>query len=178
MNSPRLRPLSTSFVLLALATAATAQSAAPGKTVRLSDPALPFAVTLPTGWLGVKFGDGLRGVNIVSARQAPAALMRFTYIPKQGQALDLASEFRAFEGAVKQGGGTLKLLSSRSARYGGVTGLTHVYALSEQGKSLKMQIWFGNGHKNFYNFQLTDQASTFAKRLPLFTAALASVQFQ
>ncbi|ULH16644.1 hypothetical protein MF271_08745 [Deinococcus sp. KNUC1210] len=162
---------------LALSTAA-AQGNAPGKTIRLSDPALPFTISLPTGWLGVRFNDGLRGVNIASARKSPAALMRFTFIPKQGQSLNLANEFRAFEGAVTQGGGTLKLLSSKAARYGGVTGLTHVYTLNEQGKNLKMQIWFGNGRKNFYNFQLTDAATDFSKHLPLFTAALTSVQFQ
>ncbi|GGQ96177.1 hypothetical protein GCM10008957_05470 [Deinococcus ruber] len=163
---------------LALSGTVAAQGTAPGKTIRVSDPAIPFTISLPTGWLGVRFNDGLRGVNIASAPKAPAALMRFTFIPKQGQSLDLANEFRAFEGAVTQGGGTLKLLSSSTARYGGVTGLTHVYTLSEKGKNLKMQIWFGNGRKNFYNFQLTDAATDFSKHLPLFTAALASVQFQ
>ena len=148
------------------------------QSVRLDDPALPFAVSLPRGWVGVTFKDGLAGLNIASAQRPPAALMRFTYIPKQGRSLDLASEFRAFETAVAQGGGTLRLLSTHVGRYGGVTGLSHTYDLMQAGQQLRMHIWFGNGRKNFYNFQFTDALSSYAARLPTFQAALSSVQFR
>ncbi|WP_425146944.1 hypothetical protein [Deinococcus sp.] len=166
---------------LALAGLAAAQSADPqnaAKTVRLNDPALPFEISLPVGWVGVKFGDALQGINIASAPKAPAALMRFNFIPKKGQTLDLPTEFSAFENAVRQGGGTLTLLSSAAARYGGVGGLMRAYDLTQAGTRLRLHIWFGNGNKNFYNFQFTDQLGTFAQRLPTFDAALRSVQFR
>ncbi|WP_424951471.1 hypothetical protein [Deinococcus sp.] len=159
-----------------LAVSAVAQAAQTG-TVRLSDAKLPFSISLPRGWVGVQFKDGLSGVSIASQAKAPAALMRFTFIPKQGKTLVLKDEFAGFEQAVKQGGTTLRLVSEKAVRYGGVTGLSHVYDLTQQGKKLRMQIWFGGGVKNFYNFQLTDVAGTYSKRAPLFAAALNSVKF-
>ncbi len=148
------------------------------RTVRVSDPRLPFAVSLPRGWHGVGFKDGLEGVNIAFSLKPPAALMRFNYLPRSGRTPDLRAEFRGFEGAVRQGGTTVKLRSERPARYGGVSGLTHVYDLSGRGKSLRMQVWFGLGPKNFYSFQLTDAASHYARTAPLFAAALGSVKFR
>ena len=162
-------------MLLLVPDAAAAQTAS---TIRVSDAKLPFAVSLPRGWVGVNFNDGLKGVSIASQVKAPAALMRFTYIPKQGKSVNLKTEFLGFEQAVRQGGAALKLVSERSARYNGVSGLSHVYDLSDKGKKLRMQIWFGNGVKNFYNFQLTDQAASYSKRVPQFAAALSSVQFR
>jgi len=155
----------------------TAQAATQTGTVRLSDAKLPFSISLPRGWVGVNFKDGLNGVSIASQPKAPAALMRFTFIPKQGKTLVLKNEFLGFEQAVKQGGAALTLVSEKAVRYGGVNGLTHVYDLTEQGKKLRMQIWFGSGRKNFYNFQLTDAATAYSKHAPLFTAALNSVTF-
>ena len=166
-----------SMTLLPLLLAPTALAATTG-TVRVSDPKLPFAVSLPRGWVGVNFKDGLSGVNIASQPKAPAALMRFTFIPKQGKTLVLKNEFLGFEQAVRQGGATLKLVSEKAARYGGVSGLTHIYDLSEKGKNLRMQIWFGSGAKNFYNFQITDQPGTYSKNAALFAAALSSVTFR
>lgn len=163
--------------LLAPALLAPLTQAAQTGTVRISDPKLPFAVNLPRGWVGVNFKDGLTGVSIASQPKAPAALMRFTFIPKQGKTLVLKNEFLGFEQAVKQGGTTLNLISEKSVRYGGVNGLSHVYDLAQQGKKLRMQIWFGSGVKNFYNFQLTDQAPTYSKNAVLFAAALKSVRF-
>lgn len=173
MNLRLLLIPSLTAALLSPAAQATTQTG----TVRLSDAKLPFAISLPRGWVGVNFKDGLNGVSIASQPKAPAALMRFTFIPKQGKTLVLKNEFLGFEQAVKQGGATLKLVSEKAARYGGVNGLTHVYDLTEQGKKLRMQIWFGSGVKNFYNFQLTDAAATFSKHAPQFTAALNSVAF-
>jgi hypothetical protein len=153
-------------------------SAAQAATVRFSNPSAPFSVTLPSGWVGVKFNDGLGGVSIASRPKAPAALMRFTFLPKQGKVLNLNSEFLGFEQAVRQGGTTVRLVSSRAARYGGVNGLVHVYDLSQKGKNLRTQLWFGSGKKNFYNFQLTDARTTYDKNAPLFAAALKSVTFK
>lgn len=173
----------TAGLLASPAQAATTQAGAAqtgstsSGTVRLSNTSLPFSVSLPRGWVGVDFKDGLKGVSIASQPKAPAALMRFIFIPKQGKTLVLKDEFLGFEQAVKQGGATLTLVSERATRYGGVNGLTHIYTLTEQGKKLRMQIWFGSGAKNFYNFQLTDAASTFSKYAPAFTAALNSVTF-
>ncbi|MGI8748071.1 MAG: hypothetical protein ACR2J4_06965, partial [Deinococcus sp.] len=141
----------------------TQKKAPLSRTVRVSDPRLPFAVSLPRGWHGVGFKDGLSGVNIASSLKPPAALMRFNYLPRSGRTPDLRAEFRGFEGAVRQGGTTVKLRSERPARYGGVSGLTHVYDLSGRGKGLRMQVWFGLGPKNFYSFQLTDAASHYAR---------------
>ena len=167
------------WLLPLLLLAPAAQTAvAQATTVRVADAKLPFAVSLPRGWVGVNFKDGLMGVSIASQAKAPAALMRFTYIPKQGKAVNLKTEFQGFEQAVRQGGAVLKLVSEKSARYGGVNGLSHVYDLSDRGKKLRMQIWFGSGVKNFYNFQLTDQSLSYSKRAPLFAAALKSVQFR
>lgn len=165
--------LLASALLAPLAQAATAQTG----TVRVAAPGLPFAVSLPRGWVGVNFKDGLKGVSIASRPKAPAALMRFTYIPKQGKTLVLKNEFLGFEQAVKGGGTTIRLVSEKAVRYGGVNGLSHIYDLAQQGKKLRMQIWFGSGAKNFYNFQLTDQADTYSKNAPLFGAALSSVKF-
>lgn len=174
---PRFLPSVWLLPLLLMAPAAQT-AAAQAATVRVADAKLPFAVSLPRGWVGVKFKDGLMGVSIASQAKAPAALMRFTYIPKQGKAVNLKTEFLGFEQAVRQGGAALKLVSEKSARYGGVNGLSHVYDLSDKGKELRMHIWFGSGAKNFYNFQLTDQSGSYSKRAPLFAAALKSVQFR
>ncbi len=186
--NPRFPPGAWLLSLLLLAPAvqtAAAQTAATqtaatqtASTVRVADAKLPFAVSLPRGWVGVNFKDGLMGVSIASQAKAPAALMRFTFIPKQGKAVNLKTEFLGFEQAVRQGGAALKLVSEKSARYGGVNGLSHVYDLSDKGKKLRMQIWFGSGAKNFYNFQLTDQSLNYSRRAPLFAAALNSVQFR
>lgn len=159
--------------LLLTTTALAAQTG----TVRITDAKLPFAVSLPRGWVGVNFKDGLAGISIASQPKAPAALMRFTYIPKQGKTLNLGTEFKGFEQAVRQGGATLKLVSEKSVKYGGVGGLTHIYDLSQGGRKLRMQIWFGSGSKNFYNFQLTDQTATYSKNAALFASALGSLKF-
>lgn len=175
--APHMKRRAALLAPLLLATMLLA-SAAQAATVRFADPQAPFAVTLPGGWVGVKFNDGLAGVSIASRPKAPAALMRFTFLPKQGKTVDLGAEFLGFEQAVRQGGTTVRLVSSRAARYGGVGGLIHVYDLTQKGKNLRTQLWFGSGKKNFYNFQLTDARSTYDKNAPLFAAALKSVTFR
>jgi hypothetical protein len=175
MGMNRLASLLVAPLLLVSAAQAAPLS---NTTVRFSNPSAPFSVNLPSGWVGVKFNDGLGGVNIASRPKAPAALMRFTFLPKQGKVVNLNTEFLGFEQAVRQGGTTIKLVSSKAARYGGVNGLIHVYDLSQKGKNLRSQLWFGSGKKNFYNFQLTDARTTYDKNAPLFAAALKSVAFK
>jgi hypothetical protein len=160
----------------------TALAQAALTTLRVSDPRMPFSVSLPRGWVGLDLKDGQAGVTIASKAKSPAAMMRFVLIAKQGKAPVLnpvlKREFADFEQAVQQSGATLKLVSEKPVQYGGVSGLTHVYDLSQKGKQVRMQIWFGSGSKNFYNFQLTDQKGTYSKNAGLFEAALKSVKFK
>lgn len=169
----------TTVLPLALLTLTSLAGAA--STVTLKTAALPFTVAVPSGWVGLDFKDGIAGVSIASAPKQPAALMRFNFIPKKNGPVVLVNEFAAFEGSVRGGGGTLVRTAERPANYGGVAGLQRDYTLTQKldnrAVALKMRVWFGNGARNFYSFQLTDRAENYARTLPLFQAALNSVRF-
>ncbi|WP_034383528.1 hypothetical protein [Deinococcus sp. YIM 77859] len=143
--------------------------------VPFKDPKLPFTVSLPKGWLG--FNDGTSGVSIVSAKTPPAAMIRLLFTPKNGKAVDLKQEFQGFEAGVKQTGSTLKLLGGKNVSYGGVPGVERHYALSHPKGQLRLRIWFGNGAKNLYSFQVTDTPERFAASSALFSRVLDSVRF-
>jgi hypothetical protein len=168
----RLLPLT----LLTLTTLAGAAG-----TVTLKSAAMPYTVAVPAGWIGLNLKDGLAGVNVASAPKQPAALMRFNFIPKKNGPVVLVNEFAAFEGSVRQAGGTLVRTAERAVGYGGVAGLQRDYTLTQKLNNtpvaLKMRVWFGNGARNFYSFQLTDRAENYARTLPLFQASLDSVRF-
>ncbi|WP_293913372.1 hypothetical protein [Deinococcus sp.] len=146
--------------------------------VRVKDARLPFTVSLPRTWVGVNLKDNLGGVTIVSRAQAGAPLMRLLFLPKNGKLLNLDTEFRNFEATVREAGASLKLQSQRPARYGGVAGTERVYAITgAKPGALNMRVWFGNGVRNFYSFQLTAPSAEFAKIDALFGKVLASVAF-
>ena len=68
----------------ALGPAAQAQQADPAAAplVKVTDAKLPFAVSLPKGWVGLNLKDGLGGVTITSQAKPPAALMRLLLFPR------------------------------------------------------------------------------------------------
>ncbi|GAA5511836.1 hypothetical protein Dcar01_00549 [Deinococcus carri] len=167
-------PISLGAALLggALSGTAGAQTLVPFKDARL-----PFTVSLPKGWLGVKFDDGASGVSLVSSKQPPAAMIRLLFMPKNGKPADVNAEFRNFEAGVKQTGGTLTQLSSKAARYGGVGGTEREYSLTHPKGKLRLRIWFGNGARNLYSFQITDTPERYAASSALFSKVLASVRF-
>lgn len=162
---------------LALAAALLLGGAGAQTLVPFKDPKLPFTVSLPKGWLGANFNDGTGGVSVVSAKAPPATLIRLLFTPKNGKPGDVNAEFAGFESGVKGTGGTLKQISSRPARYGGVGGVEREYALTHPQGSLRLRIWFGNGAKNLYSFQVTDTPARFAASNALFGKVLASVRF-
>ncbi|AWN24462.1 hypothetical protein DKM44_04180 [Deinococcus irradiatisoli] len=145
--------------------------------MKIKSGALPFAVSLPQGWVGINLKDGLGGVTIASQAQPPAALIRLLFIPKNGKVIDLKNEFKSFEAAVKESGSTMTLQSEKAANYGGVSGLMRQYSIKNKTGTLAMRVWFGNGAKNFYSFQLTVPSDMFAKMNPLFDKVLATVDF-
>ncbi|MFC4452753.1 hypothetical protein [Deinococcus sonorensis] len=167
--------MQTTRVFMTAALLALASASA--QTVRVSDPKLPFSVSVPKTWVGVQFKDNISGLSVASAPKAGAALMRFNFIPKQGRKLVLTDEFAGFEQAVKQGGNTLKLVSSKNVSYGGVAGILRTYDMVQKKHPVRMRLWFGNGAKNFYSFQLTDTQANFSKSAPIFAAALSSLKF-
>ncbi|WP_034356530.1 hypothetical protein [Deinococcus phoenicis] len=164
--------LAAALLSSALAGTAGAQTLVPFK-----DPKLPFTVSLPKGWLGANFADGSSGVSVVSAKAPPATLIRLLFMPKNGKAADVNQEFQGFEAGVKQTGGTLQQLSSKAARYGGVSGVEREYSLTHPKGKLRLRIWFGNGAKNLYSFQVTDTPERYAASSALFSKVLASVRF-
>ncbi|MVN87218.1 hypothetical protein GO986_10595 [Deinococcus sp. HMF7620] len=163
------------LTLLALLTA----SAAHAQTlVPLNEPKLPFAVSLPKGWLGADFQDGTLGVSLVSAKAPPATMIRLLYTPKNGAAPTPAGEFQKFEAGIKGTGATPKQVSSRVIGYGGVSGLERQYTVTHPQGQLSMRVWYGVGAKNLYSFQLTDSPARFAQASALFSKVLASVKFK
>jgi len=145
--------------------------------VPFKDTRLPFRVSLPGGWMGVNFKDGTSGVTVVSGKKPPATLIRLLFMPKNGKAGNPAQEFAGFEAGVKQTGGKLTMLSTKNASYGGVSGTERVYDLKHPKATLRLRIWFGNGARNLYSFQVTDAPARFAKSSALFSQVLASVRF-
>jgi hypothetical protein len=171
MKSPL--PLAVAAALLGpVLGSAGAQTLVPFK-----DPKLPFTVSLPKGWLGAKFDDGTGGVSMVSSKTQPATLIRLIYVSKEGKSPELKQEFRNFEAGVAQTGGKLKLFRGRNVAYGGVRGIEREYLLTHQGGTLRIRIWFGNGSKNLYSFQVTDTPGRYAASNALFSKVLASVRF-
>lgn len=165
-------------VLLLSLVAALPATAAAQTLKALDDKRLPFTVQLPQDWYGFQAGDGAQGVSVVSAQKPPATLMRFLYLPKGGKAADIGTEFRNFESGVKGSGGTLRLIGGKNSAYGGVRGSERVYSLKHSGGELRMRVWFGNGAKNLYSFQVTDGAARFAKSDALFKRVLGTVRFR
>lgn len=157
-------------VLLA---SAGAQTLAP-----FSDPRLPFTVSLPKGWLGVKFEDGASGVSLVSSKKPPATLMRLLFAAKGGAAVNLAQEFQKFETGMKGGGMSVKQTASRQVKYGGVSGMEREYLLTHPKGKVQMRVWYGNGAKNLYSFQLTDDPARYGQASALFSKVLATVKFR
>ncbi|MFC3833286.1 MULTISPECIES: hypothetical protein [Deinococcus] len=153
-------------------------SAGAQSLVAVDDPKLPFRVSLPGGWLGADFGDKAAGLTVVSAKAPPATLIRLLYTAKNGAAIDLNSEFKKFESGVATGGVTLKQQSSKVAAYGGVRGQERQYVLTHPGGQLRMRVWYGNGAKNLYSFQLTDSPTRYAQADATFTKVLASLRFR
>ncbi|WP_216318045.1 hypothetical protein [Deinococcus aestuarii] len=152
---------------------AGAQTLAP-----FTDPKLPFTVSLPRGWLGANFNDGTGGVSVVSAKTPPATLIRLLYVSKDGRTPELKQEFRNFEAGVTQTGGKVKLFRGRNVTYGGVKGVEREYLITGGQTAVRVRIWFGNGAKNLYSFQVTDTPERYAKSSALFSQVLASVRFR
>ncbi|PNY82158.1 hypothetical protein [Deinococcus koreensis] len=167
-----VRPLCAALIVTLAVPAAQAQTLVPIKDARL-----PFSVSLPKGWLGADFGDGAQGLSVVSAKAPPATLIRLLFTPKNGAAVNLNTEFQKFEAGIKASGATTRQLSSRAARYGGVSGTEREYTLSHPGGQLRMRVWYGNGAKNLYSFQLTDAPARFVQANAVFGKVLASLRF-
>lgn len=166
----------TALVSLLLGSALVGPAAAQ-TLVPFKDARLPFTVNLPQGWLGAQFDDGTSGVSVVSAKTPPATLIRLLFMPKNGKNPELKQEFVSFEEGVRQTGGRLKLLGGRNVAYGGVRGIEREYSLTHPKGQLRLRIWFGNGAKNLYSFQVTDTPERFAASNALFSRVLASVRF-
>ncbi|MFC5847659.1 hypothetical protein [Deinococcus petrolearius] len=145
--------------------------------VAFSDPKLPFRFSHPQGWLGVDLGDKTSGVSMVSAKAPPATMIRLLFVPKNGKAINVTQEFGGFEQGLKSTGVTLKTLTSKAASYGGVSGTEREYQLTRGKDALRMRVWFGNGAKNLYSFQLTDTAARYAAANALYSKVLATVRF-
>ncbi|SMB91746.1 hypothetical protein [Deinococcus hopiensis] len=171
------RFLSVSLVALTFGTAALFGTAGAQTLVPLKDARLPFRVSVPQGWLGVNFKDGTSGVSMVSAKTPPAALIRLLFMPKNGKPGDPAQEFAGFEAGVKQTGGKLSMLGTKSVSYGGVRGIERQYTLTHSKGKLRLRVWFGNGAKNLYSFQITDTPERFTASNAVFTRVLGSVRF-
>jgi len=168
-------PLLLAAVLGASALIQTAQAQTP--LVKITDAKLPFTVSLPKGWVGLNLKDGLGGVTVASQAQPPAALIRLLFIPKNGKTVDLKNEFSSFEKAVKESGSALTFKGEKPANYGGVSGLLRQYVITSKNDTLIMRVWFGNGAKNFYSFQLTVPSNAFERLSKTFDQVLATVNF-
>ncbi|WP_161880396.1 hypothetical protein [Deinococcus alpinitundrae] len=163
--------------LVQVAQAQTTQAQAAAPLVKVSDAKLPFTVSLPKGWVGLNLKDGLGGITVASQAQPPAALIRLLFIPKNGKTIDLKTEFSSFEKAVKESGSALTFKGEKPANYGGVSGLMRQYVITSKNDTLVMRVWFGNGAKNFYSFQLTVPSNAFERLSRTFDQVLATVDF-
>lgn len=164
--------------LLMLATLALTASAEAQTLVPFSDAKVPFRFSYPKGWLGIYLDDGTNGVSMVSAKQPPATMMRLLFAPKGNQKLTMAQQLSGFEEGLKSTGVSLKRQSSYNATYGGLRGTEREYLVSKSGKSVKMRVWFGEGSKNIYSFQLTDTPQRYPAASKLFTSVLKTVKFK
>lgn len=145
--------------------------------VPFSDPKLPFRFSHPQGWLGVDLGDKTSGVSMVSAKAPPATMIRLLFVPKNGKTFNVTQELAGFEQGLKSTGVTLRTLGSRAASYGGVSGTEREYQVAKGKDVLRMRVWFGNGARNLYSFQLTDTAARYPAATALYSKVLATVRF-
>ncbi|MDV6374667.1 hypothetical protein [Deinococcus arenicola] len=165
------------FAVAALALGSTLATAGAQTLTPFSDPKLPFKVSLPQGWLGVDFDDGISGLSMVSAKAPPATLIRLLFSPKQDAPADLNAEFGKFVEALRSSGVTVKQLSNAKATYGGIGGIERQYSVTHPKGQLNVRVWYGNDAKNLYSFQLTDSAARYAAASTTFSKILATVQF-
>ena len=137
-----------------------------------------WKVVIPAGMTSpvLRRHEGPRGI-IRPKEGAPGGYFHFE-ANKGGKNVDLGTEFRNFEAGVKGSGGRLRLIGGKNSTYGGVRGAERVYALKHSGGELRMRVWFGNGAKNLYSFQVTDSAARFAKSDALFKRVLGTVRFR
>ncbi|WP_019009682.1 hypothetical protein [Deinococcus aquatilis] len=164
-------------VLLASALAAFVPLASAQTLIKFSDPKLPFSFSYPQGWVGIDFKDDTNGVSLLSGKTKPATLVRLLFASKGGRAVNLATEYQNFESGIKTTGATIKLLSSKAASYGGVSGQEREYALTIKEGQLRLRVWYGNGAKNIYSFQLTDTPARYTAASATFSKILNSVRF-
>lgn len=147
--------------------------------VPFSDAKLPFSFSHPQGWLGVDLGDKTGGVSMVSAKVPPATMIRMLYVPKaNGQAVNLTEQFTGYEAGLKSTGVTVRPQSNYPVRYGGLSGMEREYLVSNSQKTIKMRVWFAQGSKNLYYFQLTDTPDRYPAASVLFTKIMRTVRFK
>lgn len=171
MKLSRLFPLTLAALSLGAAGAQT--------LVPFSDAKLPFSVSTPKGWLGVDLGDKTNGLNMVSAKTPPATMIRLLFVPKQSSAnLNLTNEINGFEEGVRSTGVKVSRQSSYTARYGGLSGIERELLITKDGKSVKMRVWFAQGPKNLYSFQVTDTPQRYAAASTLFTKMMGTLKFK
>lgn len=164
-------------ILLASALASFLPLAGAQTLIKFSDPKLPFSFSYPQGWVGIDFKDDTNGVSLLSGKTKPASLVRLLFASKGGKAVNLATEYQNFEAGVKSSGATLKLLTSKAASYGGVSGQEREYTLTLKEGQLRLRVWYGNGAKNMYSFQLTETPARYAAASATFSKILGSVRF-
>lgn len=145
--------------------------------VTIKDDSLPFSVGLPHDWLSLNLKDGMGGVSIASQKQTPYSMIRLLYLPKQGRSVDLHGEFDNFEAALKAAGVSVQKQSEAELNCGGVAGIVRQYTLTSKAGKLNMKVWFGNGSRNFYSFQLTSPPGRYSTDSATFDRVLGSVDF-
>ncbi|WP_240738449.1 hypothetical protein [Deinococcus fonticola] len=154
-------------------------TAAAQTLVPFSDPKLPYSFSHPQGWLGVELGDKTSGVSMVSGKTPPATMIRLLYAPKAGgQTLNLTEQFTGYEQGLKSTGVSVRPQSSYPVSYGGLRGMEREYIVSSGKKSIKMRVWFAQGNKNLYYFQLSDTVERYPTSSLLFTKVMRTVRFK
>lgn len=166
--------LPTLLLATSLLSTASAQTLVP-----FSDPKLPYTFSHPQGWLGVDLGDKTNGVSMVSGKTTPATMIRLLYAPKaNAQTLNLTAQFTGYEQGLKSTGVTVRPQSSYGVTYGGLRGMEREYIVTNGKKSIKMRVWFAQGSKNLYYFQLSDTVERYPNSSLLFTRIMQSVKFK
>lgn len=164
---------------LVLTAGLAAQSASAQTLVPFSDAKLPFSFSHPQGWLSVDLGDKTSGVSMVSGKTTPATMIRLLFAPKaNGQTLNLTEQFTGYEQGLKSTGVSVRPQSSYPVSYGGLRGMEREYIVSNGQKSIKMRVWFAQGSKNLYYFQLSDTVARYPTSSLLFTKVMRTVKFK
>lgn len=145
--------------------------------VPFSNPKLPFSFSHPQGWYGINLDDRTNGVSMVSAKKAPATMIRLLFVP-DSKKVNLPEQFSGFEAGIKSTGVQVQKQSSYAARYGGLSGMEREYVITKKGKNVKMRVWFAQDKKNVYCFQLTDTPERYAAASTLFTRMMGTVKFK